>query len=145
MNVNEPVYSTIVSVKGGRDGNVTSENGFLDLALTTPKVLGGKELDRANHLELLGAAIAACYSNAVQEAAKIDEHAEEAFADISTKIDVVKDPERGGYKLAITLLVKFFEGRYSDILDQRVIDEASGLCPIIKALEGECDFGIRIY
>lgn len=141
----EPVYSVTVNANGGREGKVYTEDGPLSLDVTTPEIFGGKGQFRPNYLELFGASIAACYQNAVQQAVGIDDHAEEAFADVSAQIDVVKDPERGGHRLSVLLHVKFFGGRYSDILDQRVFDEASGLCPLVKALEGECDFAVRKY
>ncbi|MBM7647339.1 organic hydroperoxide reductase OsmC/OhrA [Bacillus ectoiniformans] len=143
MDLNDAVYSTLVTVKGGREGNVSSDHGNFNLDITTPEAFGGQGTPKGSYLDLLGAALASCYSNALQEAARIDDHVEEAFADVATQIDVLKDPERGGFKLRITLLVKLFGGRYSDILDQRVFDEASGLCPLLKALEGECELLVR--
>lgn len=141
----EPVYSVTVTAKGGREGSVWTENGPLNLELTTPSILGGQGQLRTNYLELFGASIAACYQNAVQQAAGIDDHADETFADVAVQVDVMKDPERGGHRLSVLLHVKFYGGRFNELLDQRVIDEASGFCPLIKALEGECDFAIRKY
>jgi len=141
----ETVYSVTVNAKGGREGSVWTEDGPLNLELTTPSILGGQGQLRTNYLELFGASIAACYQNAVQQAAGIDDHADETFADVAAQVDVMKDPERGGHRLSILLHVKFYGGRFNELLDQRVIDEASGFCPLIKALEGECDFAIRKY
>lgn len=144
----EPVYSVTVNAKGGREGSVYTDNELLNLDLTTPAVFGGKGQQRASYLDLFAASLAACYQNAVQEAAHIDDAPDQAgdtFADVAAQVDVVKDPERGGHRLHITLHVKFYGGVYNELLDQRVFDQASGLCPLIKALEGECDFSIRKY
>ncbi|MEM1503138.1 hypothetical protein RG959_06930 [Domibacillus sp. 8LH] len=81
----------------------------------------------------------------MQQAAGIDDHADETFVDVAAQVDVLKDPERGGHRLSIMLYVKFYGGRFNELLDQRVMDEASGFGPLIKALEGECDFAIRKY
>ncbi|WP_046175220.1 OsmC family protein [Domibacillus indicus] len=143
----EPVYSVTVNAQGGREGKVWTEEGPLNLELTTPAVLGGKGQLRTSYLELFGASIAACYQNAIQQAAGIDDHdnPDEVFADVAAQVDVLKDPERGGHRLSVVLHVKFYGGRFNELLDLRVIDEASGFCPLIKALEGECDFAIRRY
>ncbi|MCI2253292.1 hypothetical protein L2D08_02800 [Domibacillus sp. PGB-M46] len=81
----------------------------------------------------------------MQQAAGIDDHADETFVDVGAQVDVSKNPERGGRRLSIMLHVKFYGGRFNELLDQRAIDEASGFGPLIKALEGECDFTIRKY
>ena len=58
------IYSTRVTAVGGRAGTVTSDDGLLELNLSLPKKLGGKE-ESTNPEQLFAAGYAACFGNAV--------------------------------------------------------------------------------
>jgi Ohr subfamily peroxiredoxin len=60
------LYRTRVTACSGRDGQVVSEDGALDVTLTTPRELGGAGGPGSNPEQLLGAAYAACFLSAMQ-------------------------------------------------------------------------------
>jgi len=55
------LYRTKVTATGGRDGRVLSEDGGLDIALTTPQELAGPGGTGSNPEQLFAAAYAACF------------------------------------------------------------------------------------
>ena len=59
------LYATRASATGGRDGHVTTEDGGLDLVMTTPKELGGAGGSGSNPEQLLAAGYAACFLSAM--------------------------------------------------------------------------------
>ena len=59
------LYTTIVTAKGGRNGQVKSENGILDLEVRMPKALGGSNDDFTNPEMLFAAGYSACFDSAL--------------------------------------------------------------------------------
>ena len=60
------LYATKVTATGGRDGHVAAEDGSLDLALTTPKELGGPGGTGNNPEQFFAAGYAACFLGAMK-------------------------------------------------------------------------------
>ena len=61
-------YTTSVTGTGGFRGHVRSENGGLDLDVAAPEALGGPG-GGVDAEQLLGAAVVACFAQALQIAA----------------------------------------------------------------------------
>ncbi len=62
-------YSTRASATGGRDGHARSEDGVLDVSLSTPKALGGAGGAGTNPEQLFAAGYSACFLGALKVAA----------------------------------------------------------------------------
>ena len=54
------LYQTSVTVTGGRNGKIKSEDGVLELEVRIPKELGGKESGYSNPEQLFAAGYASC-------------------------------------------------------------------------------------
>jgi lipoyl-dependent peroxiredoxin len=63
------LYTTKASATGGREGRAISENGVLDVTLTTPKELGGNGATGTNPEQLFAAGYSACFLGALKYAA----------------------------------------------------------------------------
>jgi osmotically inducible protein OsmC len=59
------LYTTSVTTKGGRNGQVKSKNGILNLEVRMPKALGGANDDFTNPEMLFAAGYAACFDSAL--------------------------------------------------------------------------------
>ncbi|UPG72714.1 organic hydroperoxide resistance protein [Roseomonas gilardii subsp. gilardii] len=59
-------YRTTASATGGRDGRATTEDGSLDVKLTTPKELGGAGGEGNNPEQLFAAGYSACFLGAMK-------------------------------------------------------------------------------
>jgi lipoyl-dependent peroxiredoxin len=60
------LYRTKATATGGRDGRVVSEDGSLDVTLTTPRELAGPGGPGSNPEQLFAAAYAACFLGAMK-------------------------------------------------------------------------------
>ncbi|MDT7552796.1 MAG: lipoyl-dependent peroxiredoxin, partial [Pseudonocardiales bacterium] len=92
-----------LSTGDGRNGHVTSPDGFVDLDLATPKEMGG-EGGASNPEELFAAGYAACFHSALKGVAKrqnltITESAVAAEVGLGRRDD-------GGFGLTVALHVE---------------------------------------
>lgn len=65
----DAIYTAEATARGGREGEVVSEDGALDLLLAYPKEVGGPGGDTTNPEQLLAAAWSACFHNALRRVA----------------------------------------------------------------------------
>ncbi len=65
MSVNV-LYRTKATATGGREGHARTEDGTLDLTLTTPKELGGARKSGNNPEKLFAAGYSACFLGAMK-------------------------------------------------------------------------------
>mgnify|MGYP002721672876 FL=1 len=59
-------YRTTASATGGRDGRAATEDGSLDVKLSTPKELGGAGGEGNNPEQLFAAGYSACFLGAMK-------------------------------------------------------------------------------
>ena len=65
------LYRTRATAVGGRDGHARSEDGALDVTLSTPREMGGPgKAGATNPEQLFAAGYAACFENAVRFVAR---------------------------------------------------------------------------
>ena len=65
------LYTARATARGGRTGEVVSDDGVLDLELAYPKELGGPEgSDKTNPEQLFAAGYSACFLNALKRVAR---------------------------------------------------------------------------
>ena len=65
------LYTARATARGGRTGEVVSDDGVLDLELAYPKELGGPEgNDKTNPEQLFAAGYSACFLNALKRVAR---------------------------------------------------------------------------
>ncbi len=67
MSVNV-LYRTSATATGGRDGHARSEDGRVDVQLSTPKELGGAGGTGTNPEQLFAAGYSACFIGALKVA-----------------------------------------------------------------------------
>ena len=63
-------YTTEATATGGRDGHARSQDGRFDVALSTPKELGGAGGDGSNPEQLFAAGYSACFIGALKVASQ---------------------------------------------------------------------------
>lgn len=100
----KPLYTAEVVASGGRNGSVRSPDGVLALALSLPKALGGPGGHVANPEYLFAAAYSACFSGALELAAKQGKVILPETS-VSAQVHIGKD-ERGGLGLETHLTVR---------------------------------------
>jgi Ohr subfamily peroxiredoxin len=131
----KPLYTAIVTVSGGRDGKAHADEPPLDLALATPKQLGGPGGAATNPEQLFAAGYAACFESALrlvarQEKRPLDE------ASITAHVTLGKT-EAGGYGLAVELHGRL-PGRTAEEA-RALLEAAHKVCPYSVATRGNID------
>jgi osmotically inducible protein OsmC len=131
----KPLYTSIVTVSGGRDGKAHADTPLLDLTLATPKELGGAGGTGTNPEQLFAAGYAACFESALRLVARAQKHPLEEAA-ITAHVTLGKT-DAGAFRLAVEL-----HGR----LPGRSVEEARALleaahqvCPYSNATRGNID------
>ena len=66
------LYTTSATATGGREGSAKSDDGKLEVNLSTPKELGGDGGPGSNPEQLFGAGYAACFIGAMKFVAAQD-------------------------------------------------------------------------
>ncbi len=133
--VTETLYTIAATAKGGRQGNVRSEDGVVDLPLGKP---GSTANPKANPETLFASGYAACFSgalNAVAGQAGVDASESTVTADVTFgKTDT-------GFGLAVSLLAKI-PGVDAEQA-QQLADKAHEFCPYSKATRGNIDVTVK--
>lgn len=133
------VYTTEVASSGdGRNGQARSADGILDLALTSPKEVGGSGTG-TNPEQLFAAGYAACFHSALRMAAR--ERGVALTEDVVTaRVQLVRDDS--GFRIDAemrVLLPNLDAGTARDLADQ-----AHQRCPYSKAISGNVDVRLTV-
>ena len=128
----EPLHTSTVTAKGGREGFVRSENGVIDLPLTMPKMLGGKGAGQGtNPEELFAAGYAACFESAIRLVAR---RRDLELGDVAVTAEVAIGKDGEGFALAARIRGKL-PGMDRPQAEE-LMDEAHKACPYSKATRG---------
>lgn len=134
----DPVYTTDVTVTGGRQGRAVCSDGTLDLQLRPPGA--SSDFDATNPEQLFAAGYAACYQSALYSAAR--ERAQDASGStVNARVSLGKD-QSGFYGLAVVLTVAI---PGLDPAEVRVLAEAAHeRCPYSRATRGNIDVRLEV-
>ncbi|MEG8040843.1 organic hydroperoxide resistance protein [Sphingomonas sp. LR60] len=134
-------YATKASATGGRDGRARSEDGRFDVALSTPKELGGAGGEGSNPEQLFAAGYSACFLGALKAAGqqlKVKVPAET----IVTATVGIGPRSAGGFGITADLVVDL-PGVDRDQA-QQLVDTAHQICPYSNATRGNVDVGLTL-
>lgn len=134
------IYQTsATATHEGRNGNVRSADGALDVGLAMPKELGGAG-GATNPEQLFAAGYAACFTSALllcAREAKITIGNPEVTA--HTGLEHAPD---GRFQLAASLDVALPDASRQDA--ERVTRAAHGICPYSRGIRGNVDVTVRL-
>ncbi len=131
------IYTTSVSVTGGRQGHAVSDDGALDIRLATPGSTSGDPA--TNPEQLFAAGYAACFQSALQSIAREDGQDASASA-VTAEVSLGKDGT-GGFGLAVILTVAIPDMDFGAV--QALADMAHERCPYSRATRGNIDVQVR--
>ena len=135
------IYSTTVTAVGGRAGTVTSDDGLLELNLSLPKKLGGKE-EATNPEQLFAAGYAACFGNAVIHVTRNKER-KIRDDDVEVVATVGMSPNgAGGFGLSVALDVTL--AGIDRTTAETIVAEAHKACPYSNAVRGNIDVALSV-
>jgi len=135
-------YVTKATATGGRDGRAITDDGKLDVKLTTPKELGGPGGDATNPEQLFAAGYSACFLSAIKYVAAQSKIAVPADASVTASVGVgPRDDGRGfGLDVALEIGLPGLERAAAEDLVAR----AHVVCPYSEATRGNLNVRLAL-
>jgi len=136
------LYSTAATSTGGRTGHSRSADGVLDVALTTPKALGGDGATGTNPEQLFAAGYSACFLGALKfvagkEKLKIPE---DTTVTATVGIGPRDDGTGFGIEVALAIAIPGLDPEAAGAL----VDKAHIVCPYSHATRGNIDVSLSV-
>lgn len=135
------LYTAHATATGGRDGRATSSDKHLDVALNTPRELGGAGGDGTNPEQLFAAGYAACFLSALKFVALHTKVQLPADAAVHAEVGIGPN-DKGGFGLAVSLQVAL-PGMAADAA-QSLVNKAHEVCPYSNATRNNIDVALAI-
>ena len=123
------LYTAAATATGGRNGQVKSDNGVLDLQVRAPKAMGGANDDYTNPEQLFAAGYAACFDSALNHVIR-QEKVRTGETSVTAKVSI-GSIENGAFGLAVELAVNIPEVSIEEA--QRLTERAHQVCPYSNA------------
>lgn len=135
------LYTAHATATGGRDGRARTDDGSLDLALASPKELGGNGQGN-NPEQLFAAGYSACFLGAMKFVAAQGGHAKvPADASISAAVSIGPLADKG-FGLAVTLTVSL--PGVDRAAAEALVAEADTICPYSHAVRGNIEVTLEL-
>ena len=129
-------YTASASATGGRDGRAKTDDGSLDVKLTTPKELGGAGGEGNNPEQLFAMGYSACFIGAMKAAAGQTKIKMPNDVSVSAKVGI-GPRDAGGFGLAVELKVSLPGLDKADA--EKLVETAHTICPYSNATRGNVD------
>jgi Ohr subfamily peroxiredoxin len=135
------LYTATATASGGRDGSARSDDGVLDVALSTPKGLGGPgKAGATNPEQLFAAGYAACFDSALRFVARSQGV---TVADSAVTAEVGIGPnDKGGFGLAVALTISL--PGLERAAAQTLVETAHQVCPYSNATRGNIAVSLTV-
>ena len=134
------LYTIGATATGGRNGQVKSENGIIDLEVRYPKALGGANEDYANPEMLFAAGYSACFDSALNLVIK-NEKIQTGETSVTAKVSIGQI-ENGGFGLAVELHANVPNVTLEQA--QALIEKAHQVCPYSNATRGNIEVKLTV-
>ncbi|GAB1621786.1 organic hydroperoxide resistance protein [Agarivorans albus] len=132
------LYTTSATALAGRNGQVSTDDKKLDLALSYPKEMGGSG-EATNPEQLFAAGYAACFSNAILHVAR---EGKVAIKSAPTTATVGIGPnDNGGFALTVSLAVEL---ELEQAAAEELVKVAHQVCPYSNATRGNIDVKLSV-
>ncbi len=140
MSVNA-LYRTSATATGGREGHARTDDGRVELQLSTPKELGGAGGPGTNPEQLFAAGYSACFLGALEVAAQQLKLRIPADATVKATVGIGPRSE-GGFGITADLSVSLPGIERADA--QKLVETAHQICPYSNATRNNVDVGLTV-
>ena len=135
------LYTAVATAEGGRAGRARSDDGALDIALSTPKAMGGPGGTGTNPEQLFAAGYAACFQSAMLFIAG-QKNIDTSGCKVTAHVGIGMLEERPGFGLIVQNEVDLPSLGQADAED--LVHEAHQVCPYSNATRGNIDVGFTV-
>ena len=136
------LYQATVTSTGGRDGRSIADDNKLDVALSTPKALGGLGGEGTNPEQLFAAGYSACFIGALKFVAGQQKHRLPSDLSVSANIAIGENPHGIGFAISAELTVNL-PGVDKEVA-QALVATAHQVCPYSNATRGNIELTTHI-
>jgi Ohr subfamily peroxiredoxin len=140
MALDKVLYTAHATSTGGRAGTSKSDDGRLELNLSTPKELGGDGGRGTNPEQLFAAGYSACFIGAMKAVAAGQKIALPADVSITADVGIGPIPAGFGIQVAMRITVPGMEKADAEAL----VAAAHQVCPYSNATRGNIDVTLNI-
>jgi Ohr subfamily peroxiredoxin len=140
MSIEKVLYTAHASATGGREGHAASDDGKVDVKLSTPKEMGGSGGEGTNPEQLFAAGYSACFLGAVKFVASKTKTTIPADAKVSADVGIGQIPTGFGIQVVLTVSLP---GVARDQA-QSIVDQAHIVCPYSNATRGNIDVTVKV-
>ena len=142
MSIEKVLYRAKATSQGGREGTSRSDNGVLDVKLTTPKELGGNGATGTNPEQLFAAGYSACFLGALKFVASQNKVALPSDASIEAKVGIGKRDDGAGFGLVVELKANLPGLTQEQATD--LVHKADVVCPYSHAIRGNVQVTLSV-
>ncbi|ARK29508.1 organic hydroperoxide resistance protein [Halalkalibacter krulwichiae] len=132
--MSDVLFTAQAKAVGGRNGQVSSNNGVLEHKLVMPTG-GASASEGTNPEQLFAAGYAACFDGALNLVASKEK--KEVESEINAQVSLMKDPSDNGYKIGVVLEVTL--NGVSQNEAEKLVEKAHEVCPYSKATRGNIE------
>lgn len=143
MAIEKALYTATATATGGRTGTAKSSDGVLDLALSTPKELGGAGGPGTNPEQLFAAGYSACFIGAMKAVSAKQKIALPAEVSITSDVAIgphANKPGAFGIQVDMKISVPGMDRAQLEAL----VKTAHEVCPYSNATRGNVDVTLTI-
>lgn len=140
MKPEKILYTAQSTVTGGRDGRAISSDQALDVALATPRELGGAGGSGTNPEQLFAAGYSACFLSALKFVAGKSKVALPADSRITGTVGIGPIPT--GFALKVQLEISVPGLPREQV--QELVEKAHQVCPYSNATRGNVDVALVV-
>lgn len=136
------LYTTQATATGGRTGSARTADGALEVALVTPKELGGPGGEGNNPEQLFAAGYSACFLGAIKFVAgqKKVKVAEDSTVTATVGIGPRDDGQGFGLDVALEISLPGIDRAAA----QEIVDQAHIVCPYSHATRNSLDVRLTL-
>ena len=140
MKLEKVLHTAHATSTGGREGTSKTDDGVLDVKLTTPKQLGGNGATGTNPEQLFAAGYSACFLGALKFVAAKAKVALPADTHITGKVGIGPLPTGFGIQAELQISVPGLPKQQV----QDLVEQAHIVCPYSNATRGNIDVSLVI-
>ena len=130
------LYTANAHVTGGRDGAARTDDGRLDIKLSSPGTAG----TGTNPEQLFAAGYAACFVGAMKAVAGMQKITLPADLAVDSKVNLGKVGQAYGISAELDVTLPGMERAAA----QKLVDDAHQVCPYSNATRGNIDVTIKL-
>lgn len=140
MSIENVLYRANARATGGRDGRAITDDGRLDVRLTTPTELGGAGGEGTNPEQLFAAGYSACFLGAIKFVGAGDKIRVPADVSVQGTVGIGVIPNGFGIEVDLKISLPGMDPAEA----QTLIDRAHIVCPYSNATRGNIDVRLSL-